>query len=373
MDAYTGAILWTRVLPGINRFNIPRNTANWCANSAELHIAIGGECLVLDTATGKMKRWISLPKEDGGEEWSHIARVGNTIFGGSYPKGTRRTNYRGAAGWYDAKNNYTRQIGCSKDLFAVEARTGKVKWRYVPNGVILNPTITVADGSLFFIEAGSLKAREKNPLRFPANKLAENPLLTRLNAATGEVEFKIKTKINDNPKFPVEMVSLAYGENSLAYLVSRTDKKPFGTYFLTVFNAADGSIRYEKQFKWGGKDHGGHMSRPVIAAGRLTVRPWIFNLKSGETLNKNKFKGSCGTYAASKNLLFTRSSGPLSVWNLDGTKLTKSGWKRLRPGCWLSFAPACGMLLAPEGGGGCRCGVWLETSAGFIPRKLRTP
>jgi hypothetical protein len=27
------------------------------------------------------------------------------------------------------------------------------------------------------------------------------------------------------------------------------------------------------------------------------------------------------------------------------------------------------MLLAPEGGGGCSCGNWLETSVGFLPKE----
>ena len=44
-------------------------------------------------------------------------------------------------------------------------------------------------------------------------------------------------------------------------------------------------------------------------------------------------------------------------------------WNRLRPGCWLSTIPACGLLLSPEASGGCSCGNWLETSIGFAPKK----
>ena len=40
----------------------------------------------------------------------------------------------------------------------------------------------------------------------------------------------------------------------------------------------------------------------------------------------------------------------------------------MRPDCWLSVIPAEGLLLAPEGGGGCVCGGWLETSAALAPR-----
>ena len=46
-----------------------------------------------------------------------------------------------------------------------------------------------------------------------------------------------------------------------------------------------------------------------------------------------------------------------------------TSWKRLRPDCWLSTIPAAGMVLSPEGGGGCSCGGWSETSVGFMPKR----
>jgi hypothetical protein len=33
----------------------------------------------------------------------------------------------------------------------------------------------------------------------------------------------------------------------------------------------------------------------------------------------------------------------------------------------ISTIPACGLILSPEAGGGCSCGVWLETSIAFRP------
>ena len=77
--------------------------------------------------------------------------------------------------------------------------------------------------------------------------------------------------------------------------------------------------------------------------------------------------GGCGTYCATTGALFFRS-GTVSMWNRKGGKITS--WPRLRPDCWISTIPAAGMLLAPEGGGGCSCGNWMETSIGFIPIAL---
>ena len=50
-----------------------------------------------------------------------------------------------------------------------------------------------------------------------------------------------------------------------------------------------------------------------------------------------------------------------------------SSWYNLRPSCWLSVIAAGGVLLAPEGGGGCSCGNWLEASVGFVPVSPQPP
>ena len=57
--------------------------------------------------------------------------------------------------------------------------------------------------------------------------------------------------------------------------------------------------------------------------------------------------------------------GEIAMWNTLSGSLTS--WDRMRPGCWLSTIPASGMLLSPEGGGGCSCGSWMEMSVGFMP------
>ena len=74
----------------------------------------------------------------------------------------------------------------------------------------------------------------------------------------------------------------------------------------------------------------------------------------------------CHTYIGAGDTLIYRGTGRVvSVW--DRNTETVTNWPRLRPSCWLSFIPANGMLLLPEGGGGCSCGGWMETSIGFAP------
>ena len=60
-------------------------------------------------------------------------------------------------------------------------------------------------------------------------------------------------------------------------------------------------------------------------------------------------------------------SSEFSLWDVNNNKVTR--WYNLRPSCWLSTIAADGMLILPEGGGGCSCGNWLETSLAFSPLK----
>ena len=68
---------------------------------------------------------------------------------------------------------------------------------------------------------------------------------------------------------------------------------------------------------------------------------------------------------AERGAYFLRA-GDMAVWDRETGAATR--WSRLRPDCWISTIPASGMLLSPEGGGGCSCGSWIQASMGFTPR-----
>lgn len=106
------------------------------------------------------------------------------------------------------------------------------------------------------------------------------------------------------------------------------------------------------------------MSRPAIVGDRLYVRPAVFDLKTGERQSETMPGGGCGTYACTAGAVIFRA-GTVTLW--DRKTGGRSTWHRLRPDCWLSAIPAAGMVLCPEGGGGCSCGNWMETSVGFMP------
>ena len=136
-------------------------------------------------------------------------------------------------------------------------------------------------------------------------------------------------------------------------------------YHVYAFNAADGSDAWNVDFDWAGKDHGGHISTSAIVGGKVIVRPRVIDLETGRLSAGLLPHHKCGTHVVTGKAVIYRL-GNLSMWDIESGRAT--GWNPFRSSCWISTIPACGMLLSPEGGGGCSCGSWLETSVGFVPK-----
>ena len=79
-------------------------------------------------------------------------------------------------------------------------------------------------------------------------------------------------------------------------------------------------------------------------------------------------RSGCPTFAAGSRVFVYRGSGRLiSLWDAASGRVSQ--WQSIRPGCWLSAIPAAGLILAPEGGSGCSCGEWIQTSIGFSKKE----
>jgi len=109
------------------------------------------------------------------------------------------------------------------------------------------------------------------------------------------------------------------------------------------------------------------MQHPVVLQDKVFLEPRGYDLQTGQRLTSamGRHEG-CATYCGTKHaLLYRGQSRRIAMWDIDSGKVTS--WYNLRPSCWLSTIAADGMVLLPEGGGGCSCGNWLETSLAFAP------
>jgi len=231
-------------------------------------------------------------------------------------------------------------------------------WRYEA-GIIINSSITIGGGRIYFIESRHPKVKASDTHRIGMPELWQDLYLVALDLNQGSVVWEKPIK----PAVGQVAVYLAYGGDKLV-LVCTGDKN----YYVYAFDGSSGQPLWQSDFAWPSDNHGGHMSRPAIVGNKVYVRPKAFDLLTGDVLAQTVPGGGCGTYAATTKALFFRSSN-VTVWDSESGKT--SSWERLRPDCWLSTIPAQGLLLSPEAGGGCSCGSWMETSIAFAPRHLR--
>ncbi|MHC4981699.1 MAG: outer membrane protein assembly factor BamB family protein, partial [Planctomycetota bacterium] len=358
-DAYNGTILWSLEVPGLERYNMPRDCGNWCADAQHVFAAVADKCWRIDAATGDISRFYDVipgARKDWSYHWGYVARDGRRLLGSAVKAGTVFTDYWGPKAWFDARSGPATQKVCSDNIFALDKQSGKVRWAY-SSGLIINSTITIGGGRVYFVESRNPKAIAAQSRRMDSRDFWLDQFIVALDAETGR-------KLWEKPRATAAgtvVFYLAYGEGKLVLVAS--DR----VYRVYAFDAADGSGLWDVQLHWAGRDHGRHMSRPAILAGKVYVRPYVIDLASGELRPPHIAVAGrgCGTYALADKVAISRWGGTITMSQFATGEST--GWFRLRPDCWLSAIPAAGMILCPEGGAGCSCGSWLETSCGLMP------
>lgn len=363
LDAYNGTILWSYEIPALERFNMPRDSGNWCADDNFVYVAIRDKCWQIDAATGQLRQAHAVQHPAANNtayDWGYLGRSANVLLGSGVRAGSAYTNFWGKAdsGWYDAASGPATYMVCSDNLFAIRPGSGELAWEY-EHGVVINPTITASGNQVYFVECRHPAVLASATRRVGMPELWQDQFLVALDLETGQKQWERPLDTADG----IPVFYMAAGSGRLV-IVSSNQKK----YDVYAYSAADGSDLWHAEFGWpGGKgDHGKAMSRPAIVENTLYVRPKAFDLQTGRLLDFTLPAGGCGTYAATTNAFIFRSS-EITMW--DRNTGSSTHWDRLRPGCWLSTIPAGGMLLSPEAGGGCSCGNWMETSIGFMPAR----
>ncbi len=358
LDAYNGTILWTLEIPALRRVNIPRDSGNMAASNDYLHVALGNKCWRLDADTGERSFTYDVPRAKKSQEthydWGYLACVDDQILGSGVKQGSF---YTGAEGeWYDSKNltsGETYKV-TSDYLFALQQGDGKEEWTF-SSGVIINSTIAIGDGRIYFVESRNPAALAMKTGRI-GSELSAEQYIVALNVHTGE---KLWERKKDFSKSSI-VLYLSYADGKLIVLDS-SDK-----YHLYAFDAKDGSPLWEQHHNWVRTHHGGHIQHPVIVGGVVYAEPCAFNLKTGEAVKTDMpARGGCGTMSASSSCFFYRD-GYHGMWDVKAGRRDK--WIGIRPGCWLGIIPAGGIVLAPESSSGCSCAFPIQTSIAFVPR-----
>lgn len=385
LNAYNGAVLWSYEIPALRRLNVPHDCSNWSADGEHLFVAIRDRLWVLDARSGDLVHALQLPSaERKSHEWGFVANEGEVVIGSAVRADSAFQNFWGDGAWFDKVGSAgaIAQV-CSERLFGYRKADAEGLWAY-GRGLVINSTIALHEGKLYFLENRSLKLPEGAPGRVTDRRLWLDLTAVCLDAASGKVLWE-----RPGPK-PVHLtekigfVQAAYGiatKKGFLAVLSEGTVDEIGAYqkkgeFRGTLLDHDGELTWTTTSPWIEDHHGVHITHPVVTEDKLYLSPHVHDLATGQATGQTYGpRRGCSTIVATKNALMFRILGegnsPLGLWNKETGSVSR--FPRLRPSCWLNTLPAQGMLLVPEGGAGCSCGGWMETSIGFLPRKDSTP
>ena len=379
VDAYNGTELWRLPLPGSQRYSMPYDAGYMSVNAGRLCVAVAGEARLINLDSGEVERTFPVSTFVPGEQrhWGHAVLTAKRIFGTAQRPTASRT--RPSRNLISADYNNNQAMVTGTHLFSAPldgSRLGQGQWTH-DGGTILNPTITLSGGRVFFVETtrpvgGSgrhtLDALRKTGLQ-----------IVCLDAETGG---RLWARAVDNGlELSGNILFLvASGEQLIAtgsYLNAGNDTE----YRVHCYSAKSGRELWSASHlkgKPGAFTHGEQVHHPVILGDRLIAEPAIYELATGKRLgpldvpadwNLKRPGHSCGTLAGAGDCLFFRAANPTV---LDLGQSAAGRFRVLaptRPGCWINILPAQGLVLIPEASSGCVCHFSLQTSMAFRPRR----
>ena len=380
VDAYNGTPLWSRELPGFRRIAALRDAGNMAVAGNRLYVVAGRDCHVFDTSSGESVR-VCQPPESGDSaprDWGYVAVVDDRLFGSTTWPGASRTEHSRAAigdAYYDA-----RRIVTSTGVFCRACETGELSWVYRSSaGAILNPTICLGGGRIYFVESKNPETLARTTGRStPTDLLGTGSQLVALDAFTGKEVWRRDTDF----KGLEHSLYLCYADERLVAVGSRNARAPRAVPSrMSGTTCMPSPPPMERPFGDKVRTTG---SEPAAAtANRICIRrssatrsmckPLAYDLATGrrnESWRLSRGGHGCGALSACSTGLFFRAGNPcmFDLERQQKTRLTHA----TRPGCWINIIPANGLVLIPEASSGCTCKFSVQTSLALVPAALET-
>ncbi|MDA7645728.1 PQQ-binding-like beta-propeller repeat protein, partial [bacterium] len=378
VDAYTGEELWELDLPGSQRYSMPYDAGYMSLVDQTLAVAVRDECWMIRSNDGQLTRRLEMPNYADGHSWGYVAARDDLLFGSIQSSAaSRRQPSRDAV---DSDYRNAQPIVVGKSIFAMKQHNGDLLWQRSA-GLILNPTITVGEHAVYFVECNRIEDGEHGDARVDLETFPQRlPRLVSLANRSGQVRWMID--LPEGLKRSRNILYLAQAGNYLVAVGSYLNVKNDTTYEVACFDESSGHLLWQAvhdKGKPGETFHGEQMHHPVIIGNTLVAEPVLYELATGRPISPEPSDGrwrlsrpghSCGTLSASDHCLFFRAGNPTVLAlkdHLEGGAIPQK-LSPTRPGCWINIIPAGGLVLIPEASSGCVCDFSLQTSMAFRPR-----
>ncbi len=367
LDAFNGRTIWIFDLKdnlkdydGIHHdVAVGETGSNFCLSDDAVFVRNGNRCLRIELATGKLAGEFSTPvrnMKNGNRNWGYLAYHDGTIFG-SVLNDAHRVSPR-----YKLTTLRTESVS----FFAMDAKTGALKWEFKPKGSIRNNAIAISGKRVLIIDRPVVEAdRVANPKRGQksAKKITADQVppgtLIALNVSSGKELWR-----NSDDIFGTQ---LAVSEDHSTILMNyqAVRHKFFGLPSEVGGRLAGFDLETGKQ-NWSVDAE--YQTRPVINDYTIYAQGGTWNLLTGEPI-KFDFERSygCGQIASSKHLMLFRSA-TLGYRDLTRNAGTEN-YGGIRPSCWINAIPANGLVLVPDGSSKCNCSYQMKAWFALQPTK----
>ena len=378
-NIYNGRTLWELPLEGVllpfhkgeSSIGVAWTGGNFCIGDNRIYIHNRDRCLCLDAKTGRKMAELQAPPLPDGKpgKWGYIACAKDTLFG------TLANEQYLVKGWA-AKSDTSDQFTESVLLFALDARTGTLKWTFKPEHSIRHNAIAVGPGRVYLIDRPSAPADEsfdpdggqkEAKQRAAASGRSEEEELRRLkehatgrlvalDAETGNILWE-----NDEEIFGT-MLALSAEHNVLlmsyqpVHQASRLSE--WGDRMAGI-SPSDGKRLWDVKAEY--------KSRPILNDRTIYAQPGAWDLLSGKQLPFTFTRSyGCGIPVGSKRMLVFRSA-TLGYRDLTGGTGVTENYGGIRPGCWINAIPAGGLLLMADAASWCSCSYLNQATCALQP------
>lgn len=342
VNAYNGRLLWEYPLPDILKayhaehlVGTAATQSNYCVTRDGLYVRAGTKCLRLDPETGKKLGEFEAPKTADGKAvpWGYIACEGGILYGSLCDT---RHIVKHAYGKSDMSQLFTESLA----FFAMDAITGKLKWRYDAKDSIRHNAIAIGGGKAYLID----RPLAVKDLLVGGDKDKDHPpgVLLCFDTNSGKELWRSKEKVYGTTL----ALSTAHDTLLMSYQPTRFKLPSEIGGRMAAFRASTGAQRWDVEAKY--------VTRPLINGKTVYAEGGALDLLTGE---KRAFplkrSYGCGQLAGSTHLMVFRSA-TLGYYDLLSPKGVVD-YGGLRPGCWINAIPAGGIVMVPDATAGCQC------------------
>lgn len=334
--------------------------SNFCLGDDAVFVRTGRQCLKLDLATGRKLAEFATPADatSTNRNWGFVAYADGVLFG------TALNDAHPVSPRYSGIRLRTESVL----LFAFDAKTGRLLWRYKPEHSLRNNAIAIANNRLYLIDrplalADRITEPKPNGKQGPLLKPGDQPggTLVALDARSGAVLWKA----NDDVFGTQLAVSSKHGALLMFY---QAVKHKFFKLPSEVGNRMAALSITNGQRIW--DKAATYKTRPIINGDTIYAEGGAWKLKTGDEVPW-KFERSygCGQIAASRHLMLFRSAtlGYLDLSRDAGTE----NFGGIRPSCWFNAIPAGGMVLVPDGSAKCACSYQMQAWLALQPAEAQ--